>query len=112
MYFMRCTGIHANSLEEVIKVNKSSRKAKVGDMKKVPLVRSNIPTSIPEAVPFEIRFAIAVLKGWDIEDEARVQYVKGCIENKRASCSRGGFGVKSAMPAASTEACSKGTRLG
>ncbi|ETI29538.1 hypothetical protein G647_01991 [Cladophialophora carrionii CBS 160.54] len=97
VYFLRCTGTYVNSIGQAITVGKSIRRAKVGDMKRVPVVRAGIPAIVPEEAPFEVRYANAVLNAWGMgDDEALKDTVRCRITGGGDSfkCGIGGRGVK------------------
>ncbi len=103
IYFLRCTGTHVNSLGQAITVDKRISRLKVGDMKKVPVVRAAIPANVPEDEPFEVRYAMAVLRAWDmdgnkmwagndkLEDKVKVRI---SCDLSSFSCGVGGRGIK------------------
>jgi hypothetical protein len=97
LYFLRCTGTYINSIGQAITVGKTIRRVKVGDMKRVPVVRASMPANVPEEVPFEVRYANAVLKAWGLGgNEALKDTVRGRITGGGDSfkCGMGGRGVK------------------
>ena len=95
IYFKQCTGAYINMLGEQIVVRKiKSKRAKIGDMNGVPVVRTAMPAEVPEKDPFEVRYAMAVLKAWGKDTEELKFVVKARVLCKFGQCSKGGRGIK------------------
>lgn len=93
IYFLRCTGTHVNSLGQAITVGKRISRIKIGDMKKVAVNRATMQASVPETEPFEVRYALALLKKWEM-DGAKVWVGKAKLEDKvrvRIACEDNDF---------------------
>ncbi|EXJ59626.1 hypothetical protein A1O7_03772 [Cladophialophora yegresii CBS 114405] len=100
VYFLRCTGTYVNSIGQAITVGKSISRRKVGDMKRVPVVRANIPAVVPEEAPFEVRYAHAVLDAWGF---GALHIWKDIVKDRITStgdkykCGTEGRGVKASL---------------
>ena len=79
-----------------MRVGKHIQRVKVGDMKDVSVVRATKPSAseVPEIAPFKVRYAMAMLKGWGVDNEALKDTVKRRILNEEARCSESGRGVQ------------------